>query len=486
MRVMCSQPTHGSSPLKFWLLLGTALGLAIASQFLPIAISTSKAEVSQRRVLENRQTVIATKPSAKRIYFPRLGEARRCFITSPDACIFRNPLLPVSFMDLNLEYRKAVLLAEIAAKYAAAKNYDRATLLAQALREPLPKVAALTAIAALNASSGQTESAQQLLAEALQTAKTAGSHETRVVALRRIAAQYAASGQSEAASRLFQLALDNVSSSNRTYYMGEVAVGLLAVGRTAEAEKMTRQLLQAFQNENPPPPTNPLVLQPPPTVNYSWVLRPLLDAGYHDFAIRMVKEVSNPAFRNRWLSDISSSLADSEEYERAIQLAQTIPNERLLSSLTEHTLLLEELNNIVELAEVSNFSDALAKVELIPLPYYRALTLTEIAIKYADAGQGDRSKQTLSRAVEIARTIEGINENAGFVEALVSIPVRLAEVGKFSEALEITNLIQDESNKVLVMINLADQYIKTGQTEKALKILSTTSKLVSSLHCSVC
>ncbi len=35
------------------------------------------------------------------------------------------------------------------------------------------------------------------------------------------------------------------------------------------------------------------------------------------------------------------------------------------------------------------------------------------------------------------------------------------------------------------MINLADQYIKTGQTEKALQILSTTSKLVSSLHCSV-
>ncbi len=66
------------------------------------------------------------------------------------------------------------------------------------------------------------------------------------------------------------------------------------------------------------------------------------------------------------------------------------------------------------------------------------------------------------------------------------IAVSLAEAGKFSEALEITNLIQDESYKVLVMLNIAQQYIKIGQNNEALETLSETSKLVSSLRCKIC
>ncbi|MBD0347062.1 MAG: hypothetical protein ICV63_20005 [Coleofasciculus sp. Co-bin14] len=70
---------------------------------------------------------------------------------------------------------------------------------------------------------------------------------------------------------------------------------------------------------------------------------------------------------------------------------------------------------------------------------------------------------------------------------MVPIAVRLAEAGRFSQALEVTELIEKEpytvvSYKVLAMLNIADQYIKTGQTDKALETLSITSSLVSSLR----
>jgi predicted negative regulator of RcsB-dependent stress response len=66
---------------------------------------------------------------------------------------------------------------------------------------------------------------------------------------------------------------------------------------------------------------------------------------------------------------------------------------------------------------------------------------------------------------------------------LAMIAVRLAEAGRFSEAQEVTQQIQDDSYQVLAMIGIADEYIKAGQNDKALKTLSATSKLVSSLRC---
>jgi len=167
---------------------------AIASQLLPNTTSVSRAESAQRRSPDNRQVVSNNASTTKLIYFPRRGEARHCFITKyrGNMCIFRDylsvntfPILPV--LDLNLEYRKAELMAEIAAKYAAAKRYERATLVTKlAVDKPLSKALALTAIATEYAKAGQTNLAEQRLSEALETAKTANVL-PKITALPRIA-----------------------------------------------------------------------------------------------------------------------------------------------------------------------------------------------------------------------------------------------------------------------------------------------------------
>jgi tetratricopeptide (TPR) repeat protein len=472
--------------MKLSILISLMLLSAIASQLLPNTTSVSRAESAQRRSPDNRQVVSNNASTTKLIYFPRRGEARHCFITKSrgNMCIFRDylsvntfPILPV--LDLSLEYRKAELMAEIAAKYAAAKRYERATLVTKlAVDKPLSKALALTAIATEYAQAGQTNLAEQRLSEALETAKTANVL-PKITALPRIAAQYAAIGQTQTASQIFELARQTIFEEKTNLYLqassvGELVVGLLAAGQTTEAEKMMRELLQAIEKDKSPQKI------------YPWLFTALLDAGQYDFAIRLVKDVRNPTLRNRWLSDICNSLADAGEYDRAIQVAQTLPDQALFSRLSQRASFLNTLNDIVKLAEAGNFADALSSAELIQLPYYKALVLTQIAIAFTDAGQATQAKETLSKAVPIARTIKGIEGNPGDGGGLVLIAVSLAEAGKFSEALEITNLIQDESYKVLVMLNIAQQYIKIGQNNKALETLSETSKLVSSLRCKIC
>jgi len=411
--------------------------------------------------------------------FPRSYAAKHCFITIPQEqrCLFRDEGAVVPVMDLSLEYRKADFMAEIAAKYAVAKDYDRALLFARLIRLPFPKASALAAIAAEYTKAGKTQSAQALLNEALQTVQTANDFYNKRGVLSKIAVQYAVLGQTETASQIFAQGQQSLFSkpilvSFQSEPIGEVAVGLLAAGRTADAEKMIRQLLQAVQ-------TNGLSLP-----LYPSTLQALLNAGQYDFAIRMVQEVRNPTFKNRWLSDISTHMAQVGEYDRAIQLTQTLPDPTLVSRFSQQASFFNALNDIVKLAAAGNFSDALTATDLLQVPYYRALVLTEIAIKFAEAGQESQAKQTLSQAIKVGNTLwtDALGKTKSGV-GLAMIAVRLAEAGRFSEAQEVTQQIQDDSYQVLAMIGIADEYIKAGQNDKALKTLSATSKLVSSLRC---
>jgi hypothetical protein len=389
-------------------------------------------------------------------------------------------------LDQSIDYRKADFLAEIAAKYAAAKTYNRALLVARSISIPRPKVTALTAVAAEYASSGQKDAAKQLLKEAIQSVQTADRF-GKVYARSQIAVQYAAIGQSETASQIFKLAVQDASNETdlirKPELLSQVAVGLLTAGWTERANNLIPQILQAAQNSE-----FLAVHQIPLT------LSPLLKAQQYDFAIRLLQEVPNSSIKTRWASEISKSLTESGDYDRAIEIAQMTRNQSLVSSLSQQKSFLNALNDIVALADNGKFTDALKAAQAIPRSYYKALILTEIAIKLAETGQADQAEQTLIKAVQIGKTVDttSVTQGDNFITiaqngGLVPIAVRLAEAGRFSQALEVTQLIEKErytvvSYKVLAMLNIADQYIKTGQTDKALETLSITSSLVSSLR----
>lgn len=472
---MCCKPTQLNSSVTLRAVLVPSLSLAIASQFLPIPLSIVKAEASQTSFVDNRQSALTTKFSVQSNYFPRRGELKRCFVTQPGTCIFRDHYYAqvVPGLDLSLEYRKADFLAEVAAKLAAAKDYKRATLIARTISLPVPKAAALSAVAVEYASSGQTATAQQLLFESVQIAQTRDIG-IRNLVLTQVAIGYTALGQQIQASQILEQVIQNAQNLaqnlKQPFVIGSLlrdTVALLAAaGQTAQAEQILREI---------------------PIEQVESIFQPLVRLDQHEFAIRVANKILKREERNQWLLFIYSDLADSGEYARAVELALSLNNEALLSSLSRQAQFLDAPNKAVELAQAGNWADALSIVELIELPYYKASTLTEIAIKLADAGQAEQSKQTLIKAVQIAKNLENPTVgNAGDGGGLVSVAVRLAETGRIREALSITETIPDESYKVLVMINIADVYIKAGQTDQALEMLSKTLDMVTSLRCSRC
>jgi|GEM_PF-3279183 len=461
------------------------------------------------------------------IYFPRRGELRRCLVTSPRNCIFSNgasPTIPSVVRDISLNYRKSAFLAEISIKLAMMGEYNLAKAVAQVITFPQSRISALVAIAAQQAKTQAIDQVQQTLTEATQIAQTAQwNGSARAWALTQIAVQYATIGQVETADHFFALALqpDPIQSNpgyvdlsfRRGIVLADVATGLLATGQTSQAEELVNLLLQEAQGDDVILPISPSILEP------------LLTVGEHDFAIRLVQAVSNPTYRTRWQSEICLSLVDVGEYDRAVQIAQRsqpinagesghakqirpsrplspviIPplptnirtpsspqSEACLWSLQEQRNLADAANSIIGLVMDGETTLAIALAQGILSSNYKMLTLTELAIALAQAGEPTQSEYILSQALEIAKTVDRVSTSLNFGQGLgkMQIAVRLAESGQFSKALDITDTIEDDSYKVLSLLNIAEQYSQTEEPDQARELLVKTIEIVGTLQCPI-
>jgi tetratricopeptide (TPR) repeat protein len=345
---------------------------------------------------------------------------------------------------------------------------------------PSAKVSALVGISEQQSKNGQTKQSQQTLVEAVQFVQS-GNFDPffKSLALSEIAAQYSVIGQQETAVKLFDLALAPPKSSISLLFNREkliVAVGLLEAGRTGQAEKITQQFLQAVQKDPIGLPISPSVLQP------------LLTAGKYDFATRLVQQVRDPKYRTRWLSDICLSLVESGEFDRAVQLASNLPSDNDCSeTLSYEQYVASTAIGVIELVKAGKTSTAISVTQSISAPHYKVLLLTEIAIELDEAGQAEQSKQILLQAIEQSSSLQrsvGLDYGAGLGK--MQIAIRLAESKRFTKALEIAEMVEEDSYKVLAMLNIANQYIQNGEKAKALNVLSKTVEITAALKCKVC
>jgi tetratricopeptide (TPR) repeat protein len=480
----------GLLPLSAW---------AAGTNQLPLTpVSTTRVEVAQVADSLDQSS-----------YFPRRRELRRCFITTPSNCVFDNrlfPTVPSIANDLSLDYRKSAFLAEISAQLARMGEYDDAEALTQTITFPFSRVLALTAIASEYAKAERTEQVQQALAEAaqiIQTEQFSGS--LRIHSLIQIGIRHAAIEQPGTALSFLNAALlveptnNSFPFLNRAHRFGEVAVGLLAAEQTAEAERIIRQILQESQEEGSVIPDSPSILEP------------LLAANEHDFAIRLVQEVNEPTRRTRWLTEICLSLVNSGEYNHAKQLAQTIRsessreydytqqafpipidpepaslqliptvsaprNEACFNFVVVHESLAYEANQAISQMQNGDTSGAIASAQQIQVTHYRRLTLTEIAIALAEAGETEQAEQVLLQVLE----------TTGSSLEKMQIAVRLSESGQFARALEIVETIEEDSYKVIALLNVTEQYVQVGEQDQAQKLLSRAIEIVRALRCSEC
>ena len=172
--------------------------------------------------------------------------------------------------------------------------------------------------------------------------------------------------------------------------------------------------------------------------------------AYED-AIRVLREViqacddgvvSDPTFHFRRLSDLAVILTNQRQpkqampvFERAIALADQFSDRRSLGVMYAGLAKAHHLQGDVELAIRNNQRSLQVYEELSALDQV-ACTLDNIAVQYAEYGNGERARESLARAARIATEIKRDT-------TLASIKTTEAEIAAKTDAADSMDLAQE-------------------------------------------
>jgi tetratricopeptide (TPR) repeat protein len=121
--------------------------------------------------------------------------------------------------------------------------------------------------------------------------------------------------------------------------------------------------------------------------------------------------------------------------------------------------------------------DPLACILFVARSMDLAYTLTEIAGRYAKAGQKAKALELLSGALQLAHTILNTGAKAsalrGIAEAYIEAGQKAKALELLSDALQLAHTITDTGAKALELHNIAQAYAKAGDYDRALQLATT-------------
>jgi tetratricopeptide (TPR) repeat protein len=154
-------------------------------------------------------------------------------------------------------------------------------------------------------------------------------------------------------------------------------------------------------------------------------------AGKFDQAIELVKRMTHDLIPEQIKVAIATKLAEKKQYNRAIQLVQSINNQ---TGSTE-----------------------------------KARGLAIIGRQYAKAGNKQQADRLFSQALKYARSFPPELQ----VYPLAYIAIEYAAANRFTEALQIANRIKDEDSKATALSGIAVEYTKLGNFNKGIQLTQT-------------
>ncbi len=158
------------------------------------------------------------------------------------------------------------------------------------------------------------------------------------------------------------------------------------------------------------------------------------NAGQFDQAIQLVKRMEHDLIPQQTKVAIATLLAEKKQYNRAIQLVQSINNEE---GSTE-----------------------------------KARGLAIIGRQYAKAGNKQQADRLFSQALKYGRPFSPELQNY----PLAYIAIEYAAANRFTEALQLANRIKDEDSKATALSGIAVEYVKLGNFNKGIQLAQTIKK----------
>lgn len=199
------------------------------------------------------------------------------------------------------------------------------------------------------------------------------------------------------------------------------------------------------------------------------------------FVANTIQEVSE---KNSTLSDIAIWYARAKQYDRAMEVANSIES-------AEKAIFLSLLADTY--AKVGQYERALQVANGIEDVFPKAWALGSIALEYAKAGQHDKAVRIANsiekdirkawalvevytqagqfdRALQVANTIIDVPQKTG---TLVGI---YAKAGQYDRALQLANAMENGLQKSMASAEIASAYVRAGQYDRALQIANTLKR----------
>ncbi|BAZ17603.1 lipopolysaccharide assembly protein B [Calothrix sp. NIES-4071] len=220
------------------------------------------------------------------------------------------------------------------------------------------------------------------------------------------------------------------------------------------------------------------------------------DAGQFDQAIQLVKRMDHDLIPKQTKVEIATLLAKDKQYNRAIQLVQSINDEggstekarglaiigrqyakagnkqqadRLFSQALKYARSLSpELQNYpladiaIEYATANRFTEALQLANRIKDKDSKGTALSGIAVEYALASN-------FNKGIELAQTITGEYERSKALESIAS----QTTISQLPQLQKLAFAIKDDAYKAPALVGIAKRYINLGQIQQALNLEKT-------------
>ncbi|NEQ24373.1 MAG: hypothetical protein F6K28_35705, partial [Microcoleus sp. SIO2G3] len=351
-------------------------------------------------------------------------------------------------------YRKAEVLGRVAIAYAQAGEYDQALDISKTIENPsYYRANVLAVVANQYAQNGQIE-------QALQLAQSLDADEFKVKTLRDIALSYVKAGEQDKASDVFSQSVESARSLGETL-LADTITQYAAAGQLETALSAAQTINDAESKAKALSAIALLYAKAGQQTQASQILSQ---------AIESAKAIQGNEPQGRVLKEMIDNYLKVGRYEDAFQVAQAIQADTV--DLSKTAVL---INIITKTVEAGQNEQALQITQLLDKGdiEQRNFALQRIALGYAKAGQFDKAIQTAEMVNNAGSTYF---YQARTLAAIANEYLKTGQTNRanelYTQAIQVANSLEIPSNKAEALAAIALEYTLSGQQDKASLLLS--------------
>lgn len=345
------------------------------------------------------------------------------------------------------------VFADVAVYQAAAGDDDNAAQTLERIEYENARVSALQSIAAARLEKGETEKAVALLEKAVAAANDIEHAEEKIRSLTDIGNLFVEAKRNDRAIETFDRAksgAEKLGNVHRDNMLGNVAHGFMRAGSIDLADRALDLVTDKTQIAS----CLVLFAREYQAKNETADALETLEESYAVLKSQKETETRDSRAKFKLFSTIAVEFARQEKPERAIEIAQTNPDE------TEAQMALAQIAQI--LAAGKNDEAAHLAIHAIAEDSARMFALIGVSDAQNQAGEQAKAIETLSEAAHLAETVPQLASRSSALNELAARFVRYGENDKARAAshenLEIIAEIRDESTRAAALAQLSQIY----------------------------